>query len=131
MSVPFERAFHETHEAGTDAAPARCGLVSRGSRGPRGSALRAQRPVREELAGRLRPSGYGRSECGKRKRGPGSEDAAMERRGARTLSPTGARVSLRGADRTGCATRRSIPSLMGEGQGKTGEPGAHAKEYGR
>ncbi len=64
---------------------AECGARGRDShpraRGPRGTALRAQRPVREELAGRFRARSWKNASAAR-----GLKDAAMARRMARRLA---------------------------------------------
>jgi len=142
------RAFHETHEAGTDAAPARCGLVSRSSRAAPGSARDHYESLPRSwlTAGRSRPPEARRSDhrpgvaeivpeerttavCGQ-SAGPAPENAAIGAPRGAHPSPKGARASpKRGID--GLRHAALHPPPVREGRGKTGDPGAHDKEYGR
>jgi hypothetical protein len=94
-----------------------------GSRGPRGSALRAQRPVREELAGRFRL----------RERKTQARPGVKRRRHG---APRGAHPVAKGCPRFAEARYRWLrhaalhPPRMRGGQGKTGAPGAATKNTG-
>ena len=101
--------------------------------GRRGAPPGGNRTPRQELADGVSPL----RPC--RKRGPCRQDTAMERRGARVLSPKDARASLKRGS-VGCATRRSISlaSCWGrlprtpwfEGQGEYGRTRRPAKNTG-
>jgi hypothetical protein len=144
-------AFHETHEAGTDAAPARSGLVSRSSRaapglrpvplrGPARSCLTAGR-LRPTRGAQERPPSWGRRERAGggddsglwAKRGPAPEGIRTPPWSAAGRAPFRQRVpALRqSADSVGCATRRSIPSLYERDEEGRAKPGAPAKQHGR
>jgi len=129
---PVRGRSHETHEAGTDAAPARCGLVSRSSRGPRGSALRAL-TTRARGARWTLPPVCGRS-CIRERRKTQARPGVRRRRdwSAAGRAPFRQRVPALRQARIRLDAPRGAPSpLSARGKRKDGRTRRPDKEYGR